>query len=155
MKKSLKQLFALSALGLSLGLSAQAQPFESGPNEHQFEHHRQKMEKFHEKRMANLKNKLKVTASQEAAWQDYVLSQQPPKKPLTAMPDRESMAKMSTPERIEKMDVMRQEHDAFMQAHMKKHSQATLALYNMLSDEQKKVFDMQTLPPVRRDHPNH
>ena len=155
MKKSLKHLFALSALGVSLGLSAYAQPFEGPAEGRQFEQHRHMMEKFHEKRLAALKSKLKITASQEAAWQQFVLSHQPPKKPMMAAADREAMAKMSTPERIEKMQSQFDTHQASMQEHMKQHSKATLNFYNQLSDEQKKVFDAQTLPPVRREHPNH
>ena len=155
MKKSLKHLFALSALGLSLGLSAQAQPFEGPANGHQFEHHRHMVEKFQEKRLAALKSKLKVTASQEAAWQQFVLSHQPPKKPLMMPLDRDALAKMSTPERIEKMQAQYEAHHASVQDHMKQRAQATLAFYNELNDEQKKEFDAQTLPPVRREHPNH
>jgi hypothetical protein len=155
MKKSLKHMFALSALGLSLGLSAHAQPFDGPANGPQFEQHRHMMEKFHEKRLAALKSKLKVTASQEAAWQQFVLSHQPPKKPLVSPADREALAKMNTPERLEKMQAQFEAHHSAMQDHMKQRSQATLAFYNQLSDEQKKEFDAQTLPPVRREHPNH
>ena len=155
MKKSLKHLFALSALGLSLGLSVHAQPFDGPSHGSQFEHHRHMMEKFHEKRLSALKSKLKVTASQEAAWQQFVLSHQPPKKPLLSPPDREAMAKMTTPDRIEKMQAQFEAHHTAMQDHMKERAQATLAFYNQLSDEQKKTFDAQTLPPVRREHPNH
>jgi protein CpxP len=155
MKKSLKHLFALSALGLSLGLSAQAQPFEGPGQGLQFEQHRHMMEKFQEKRLATLKSKLKVTASQEAAWQQFVLSHQPPIKPLISPADREALAKMSTPERLEKMQAQFDAHYAAVQDHMKQRNKATLDFYNQLSDEQKKEFDAQTLPPVRREHPNH
>ena len=155
MKKSLKHLFALSALGLSLGLSAQAQPVEGPANGSQFEQHRHMMEKFHEKRLAALKSKLKVTASQETAWQQFVLSHQPPKKPLVSPADREALTKMNTPERLEKMQAQFDAHYAAAQEHMKQRAKATLDFYNQLSDEQKKEFDAQTLPPVRREHPNH
>jgi hypothetical protein len=55
--------------------------------------------------------------------------------------DREAFAKLTTPERIDKMREMRGKR----MAEMDRHAEATKAFYAQLNAEQKKTFDTATL----------
>jgi len=101
-----------------------------------------RMQAMIDKRNANLKNQLKITADQQAAWRAYTDAM----KPGAAMqnhqrPDPAEMAKLSTPERLDKMQTLRAQHMAEMSAAMDKRAQATKALYAVLTPEQQKLFD--------------
>jgi periplasmic protein CpxP/Spy len=84
-----------------------------------------------------LKNALKLTAQQEAAWVQYQQAMTPPK--ASAAMDHAEMAKLTTPQRLEKMQALHQER----QAQMNQHLQATKTFYASLTPEQQKVFDQQ------------
>lgn len=155
MKASLKRLLALSALGLSLGMTAYAQPMGDGSPDHggaRFEKFRAQMEKRHEKRLAALKEKLKLTPAQDAAWQQFASAQKPPAKPMMTPPDRDALAKLTTPERIDKMQQEADARHTAMMEHMKQRAEATKQFYAQLTPEQQKVFDAETLPPKRGEH---
>jgi hypothetical protein len=64
--------------------------------------------------------------------------------------DRDALAKLSTPERMEKMNAAHEANLAAMQAHIKQRTEATRTFYNQLSVEQQKVFDAETLPEHSR-----
>jgi periplasmic protein CpxP/Spy len=148
MKTSLKTL-TMAALLAGAGLTAFAADTTPAPaapmdGSHVKEHHRMdpaKMEAMHAKRSAELKAKLKITPQQEGAWNDFVAAMTPPARDKANRPDREAMAKLSTPERLEKMKVLRTQHMADMSATMDKREQATKAFYAALTPEQQKVFD--------------
>ena len=156
MKMTFKRLAAMAAMGFSLGLSAYAQPFEgAGPwAGERFEHHRAQMAKFHEKRLAALKAKLKLTANQEAAWNTFVQAHQPPANAFVHRPDREALAKLNTPERLDEMQKQFDAHHAAMQTHMKQSADATRQFYAQLTPEQQNVFDAESLPPSFGPHGN-
>lgn len=85
---------------------------------------------------ARLHDALKLTPAQESAWKAYVEKTKPPvasTPPLT----REAMEKLSTPERMEKM----QEAAKLHLTAMEKHTAALKEFYATLSPEQKKTFD--------------
>ena len=97
-----------------------------------------KMQARMDKRNAELKAKLKITASQEGAWTAYTTAMKPPANMAQnhdAM--RGEMQKLTTPERIEKMKAMRATRDA----EMDKRSEAVKTLYAALTSEQKAVYD--------------
>lgn len=154
MNLSFKHLLALTALGLSLGVTAQAQPmmddgpWHGGPH---FERHRAQMQKFQEKRLAALKAKLKLTAAQEPAWQQFAQAHQPPATPQGTRLDRESLFKLTTPERLDRMQQAFDARHTVMHERMKQHADATRQFYAQLTPEQQKVFDAETLP--RRQGP--
>ncbi len=89
-------------------------------------------------RLAELKQKLQLSPGQELAWTTYTEALKP-----VAMnqPDRADMAKLTTPERIDRMKAQRTSH----MAEMDKRADATKTFYSVLTPEQKKVFDEQTL----------
>ena len=64
---------------------------------------------------------------------------------MAQRPKPEDMAKLTTPERIDKMKAMRTEHHAVMSLEMDKRADATKAFYAVLSPEQQKVFDEKTM----------
>lgn len=100
-----------------------------------------KMEEMHAKRSAELKAKLKITAAQESAWTTFTTSMKPPAAKARPDINREELAKLSTPERLDKMKAMRTEHAASRTSEMEQRDQAVKTFYGTLSAEQKKVFD--------------
>jgi Spy/CpxP family protein refolding chaperone len=105
------------------------------------------------KRQAELKAKLKITPEQEASWTSFTAAMAPP---AMQRPDRAAvhaeMEKLTTPERIDKMQAMRAQHQATMKTHMDKRAEATKAFYSTLSADQKKVFDTETLKFAQHRH---
>lgn len=92
----------------------------------------------HTQHLAELKTKLKLQASQEAAWNNFTQSMQHP----THMPktERASFEKMTTPERLDHMQAMKAQRDARMQ----QRAEATKSFYAILSADQKQLFDRET-----------
>jgi periplasmic protein CpxP/Spy len=144
--------FALSVLlagtALAAVVPAQAQPMMGGErgmyqdNGYMYE----QMSKHMERRQADLKIKLHLAAGQEAAWNAFVQGMKPPAKPTTQYMDRDELAKLTTPERLDKIKAIHEANFKAIEAHMKQHSDATQEFYSHLSAEQQKVFDAETLP---------
>jgi protein CpxP len=101
-----------------------------------------KMQAMMDKRHAALKTQLKLTTAQEGAWTSFIDAHKAPagmaSKQPPAMPD---MAKLSTPERIDKMKEMRAQRMSDMATAMDKRGEATKVFYAALTPEQKKTFD--------------
>ena len=147
--------FALSVLLAASAFTAvapaQAQPMmgEMGMHHDEGRMH-ERMVKHWEQRQAELKTKLKLAAAQEPAWASFVQEMKIPAKPLAQPMDRDALAKLNTPERMEKMNAAHEANLAAMQAHIKQRTEATRTFYNQLSVEQQKVFDAETLPEHSR-----
>ena len=88
------------------------------------------------RRLDALKQKLQLTSAQEASWTAYIAAL----KPSMQRPDRAEFAKLSTPERIDRMRELR----ATRMAEMDKRGDATKTFYATLTADQKKVFDDET-----------
>ena len=129
---------------------AQAQPMMGGGyGMHDgAEAHHERMGKYIEKRQAELKAKLHLTAAQEPAWNSFVQAMKPPAKPVFQPLDREALAKLPTPERIEKMNAQHEANSTAMQTQMKQRGEAAKQFYAQLTPEQQKVFDAETVPPT-------
>jgi protein CpxP len=97
-----------------------------------------KMQERHAQRLAELKQKLQITAAQEPAWNNFTSAVRPnlDRKRM----DRDAVARMSTPDRIDHMRVLRQQRAA----EMDRRGEATKAFYATLTPEQQKVFDAET-----------
>jgi len=107
-----------------------------------------KMQARMEQRQAALKAQLKLTPAQEPAWTAFAASHKPPAGMLgkqAAMPD---LAKLTTPERIDKMKELRAQRMGEMTATMDQRAEATKAFYAVLTPEQQKVFDAQSKATV-------
>lgn len=98
------------------------------------------------KHLEALKTQLKLDATQEAAWSNFVAATQPPAR--GPRPDRAELEKLTTPQRLDRM----QAHQAEHAASFARRNDATRALYAALKPDQQKVFDAQTL---RRGGPSH
>jgi hypothetical protein len=140
--KKLIQSLLLAGVIASAGGVAFAQMGE-GMMDHPGMQHRDpaKRAQMHAKHLNDLKAKLKITATQEAAWSTFTDAMQPPADMMTKRPDPAEMDKLPTPERIDKMRALHKERMVSMEAAMDKRSEATKTLYAALSAEQKKTFD--------------
>lgn len=145
----------IAALIAGAAVTATAQSM-GGPEGAPMGHHRMdpaKMQAMVAKREADLKARLKLSPAQEPAWNSFVASMQPPAdmaqrmNPENRRKMREEMAALTTPERLNRMEAMKAQHDAEM---AKRHA-ATRAFYAVLTPEQQKVFDAQTLHGGRRE----
>ncbi len=97
-----------------------------------------------EKRQAALKVALKLTTAQEGAWTTFTAAIKPPADMFARRADFEALAKLPTPERIDKMNALHTQHVADMNTAMAKRGDATKAFYATLTPEQQKVFDAST-----------
>ncbi|GGH67414.1 hypothetical protein GCM10010975_37200 [Comamonas phosphati] len=102
-----------------------------------------------QQRIAKLKTALKLSSAQESAWNTYAAAMKPAERP--ARMDREAFAKLTTPQRIDKMREMREQRNA----EMDRHAEATKAFYAQLTAEQQKTFDAETLRMHHDPRPFH
>lgn len=99
----------------------------------------EQMTKRHAEHQAQLKSALKITASQEAAWNAYVAGTAPTPPANEPGMAREDWNQLTTPQRLDKMQALRAERDAAMA----KRIEAVKTFYAALTSEQQKVFDTQ------------
>lgn len=149
MKYAPKQWLAATVLA-AVGVVAVAQTTAPTPgadprHERMGKHDPAKMKEFIAKRQAELKAKLGITPAQEAAWTSYTTAMQPPAN--MTRPDRAAFEKLSTPDRIDQMKVLRNQRIA----EMDRRADATKAFYAALTPDQKKVFDAE----AARRHGRH
>jgi len=101
-----------------------------------------KMQAMMDKRHAALKTQLKLTTAQEPAWTAFTAAMKPAADMMNKQrPDPAEMAKLSTPERIDKMKTLRAQHMSDMAAAMDKRGEAAKTFYAVLTPEQQKAFD--------------
>lgn len=147
-------------LGGGLGSAAFAAPegqapvagAQEGPAR-MHKHHKHDPAKFKErmeKRQAELRDKLKLTQNQEAAWKTFTASMAPAAD-RAKRPDRAEMEKLTAPERMEKMlERSKQRQDA-----MAARLQAVKKFYAQLTPEQQKVFNDEFAKPHRFGRHGH
>lgn len=100
-----------------------------------------------ERRLAALKLKLQISGAQEAAWNAWVSAMKPPAQPQRL--DRAELERLTTPERIDRLRVVRTARTA----EMDRRGDATKAFYGALSADQRKVFDGESLRMLGRGGP--
>jgi hypothetical protein len=98
----------------------------------------ERMQKRMAERQAQLKDTLKITPAQEAAWNAFV-ARTAPEPRMGRDVSREDWAKLTTPQRLDRMQALKAERDA----RMDKRIDATKSFYAALTPEQQKVFDSQ------------
>ena len=103
----------------------------------------QSMMKQGGKRLSKMKAQLHLISEQMPAWDEFSKSMNTP--PVWSDADRvkDTWAKLTTPERVEKMNAMHDKNITTIQAHMKQRSEAVLKFYNQLTTDQQKIFDVQ------------
>jgi len=103
-------------------------------------------------RLAGLKEKLKLSAAQEAAWNAFAGANQPAMHQGT---DRKAMRgefeKMNTPQRLDAMQAMSE----MRRARMAERTKAIKAFYAELGPEQQAVFDAEAKFGQHRGHARH
>lgn len=124
----------LTGLALAQNTTAPADNARAGRMEKMREHKAER----HTQHLAELKSKLNLQAAQEPAWNTFTQSMQHPAR--MARPERASLEKMTTPERLDMMQAMKAQRDA----HMQQRADANKAFYAILSPDQKQVFDQET-----------
>jgi periplasmic protein CpxP/Spy len=95
----------------------------------------QRMQERRAKRLDAFKQKLQLSPGQEGAWNSFVAALKPSGN--MQRHDRAEIARLPTPERIDRMRALRSERIA----EMDRRGDATKAFYAVLTPEQKKVFD--------------
>jgi hypothetical protein len=102
--------------------------------------------------LAGLKEKLKLSPAQEAAWNAFTRASQPGMRQGV---DRQAMRaefdKLSTPQRLDKMLAISEQR----RARMAERAEATKAFYAQLTPEQQGVFDAEAKPDRYRGHRQH
>lgn len=124
----------LASMLAFLAAPAAASSHKCAPSESHgyfMEHRGDHMAKHHQQ----LHAALKLTPEQEGAWKKLMDSETPMAKMAPGSP--EEMAKLTTPERAEKMLAHMKEHQALQAAHVA----AITEFYAVLTPEQKKTFD--------------
>ena len=104
-----------------------------------------KMQAMMDKRSAALKAQLKLTPAQEGAWTTFTAAMKPSAELMAKRPDPADMARLTTPERIDKMKSLHTQHVTDMTAEMDKRGEASKAFYATLTPEQQKIFDAQSM----------
>ncbi len=156
MKPTFKTLVIAGLLaGAGFSAMAQKQGADEGRHEGRPGVHRMdasKMTAMHAKRSADLKAKLKITPEQEASWTAFTTSMKPPSMQQKPAMEHAELAKLATPERLDKMKALRTEHMASRNANMEQRDQAVKTFYATLSADQKKVFDSEFAQMKNRSH---
>ncbi len=96
-----------------------------------------KIAAFHARHQARLHDKLKLSAEQESAWKTFIEKTKPDLARHQAV--HEEMAKLTTPERMDRMQALMKEGEERMAAR----AAAVKEFYAKLSPEQQKTFDDQ------------
>lgn len=111
----------------------------------------QRMAEHHARRMADLKDQLKISPAQEGAWAAYADALQP--APLSQGPrmGRAEFGQLTTPQRIDHL----QQRAAERQAHLQQRGEAVKAFYAQLTPEQQKLYDERALRGGRHGHRGH
>ncbi len=129
---------SLSGLSLAQNVAANSSTTQS-PRTDRIQGMRQHMEEIHSRDLADLRDKLKLSPSQSAAWQVFAQHLQSP-VPVFPRPDPLAMKKLSTPERLDQMLSRKAQRDAVMQQRV----DITKNFYVDLNPEQMKIFDAET-----------
>lgn len=104
----------------------------------------ERMQQRKAQHLAELKTQLQITPAQEAAWAAFANTVQSHK--WAPGMNRQDMAQLTTPERIDRMRALRAERAA----EADRHGDATKALYAALTPAQQKTMDEQTLRHHRK-----
>ena len=139
--KYLVMMSMTAAIGVS-AFAAETSERADGGGKDMGWHHKtpEQMRAAMQKHQAMLHDQLQLSAAQEPAWKSFVAATTPTEMGKR-WGDRAAMEKMSAPERMEKHLAMSKERDARMQSHLA----ALKTFYAVLTPEQQKTFDRNTM----------
>ena len=119
----------------------QAMHRDHGMDPARMEQMRARMEERMARRLGELKQKLQISRGQENAWDAWTAAIKPTPRAQGQRPNREVFARLTSPERIDRMKA----HRAQRNAEMDKRLDATRSFYAQLSPDQQKLFDQEGL----------
>ena len=93
-----------------------------------------------------IKAELKLTPEQEPAWSAFIARTQPQAGAMPRQSTREDWSKLTTPQRLDKMQALKAERDAAMA----KRTEAIKSFYAALNADQQKVFDSKFMSGYQR-----
>ena len=108
--------------------------------------HAERMKARIDRRQAVLHNKLKLNAEQEVAWTAFIAGAKPPAMGMKM--DRAEIMKLSAPERMEKMISFMKDREARMTVRLVELKK----FYAVLTPQQQKIFDAESVPQHGRMH---
>jgi Spy/CpxP family protein refolding chaperone len=131
---------AVSISAVTVAAFAQTPPPPDGPRGHgPSAEQMARFEQMRSKHQAQMHDKLKITAAQEAGWKLFLDKTRPAPFDRAARPSKEEYAKLSTPERLDKKLEMMRKRESFAEQRIA----ATKDFYATLSPEQQKTFDVE------------
>ena len=143
---------ALALAAASWGLSAQAEAVAKPGAQHGMQmngcHHMmdgERMGAMHKAHLAAIKKQLSLTPEQDTAWAQWVESIKPVEGMGRPEMKKADWAGLTTPQRLDKMQAMHEEHSQRMAQALARHSEATKTFYAALTEAQQKTFDQVTL----------
>jgi periplasmic protein CpxP/Spy len=105
--------------------------------------HMARMQERMARRLGQFKQKLQLSPAQEGAWSSYIAALKP--SGGAKRMDRQEVARLTTPERIDHMRARRAERSA----ELDRRADATKTFYAALNPQQRKVFDDATASRAR------
>lgn len=132
---NLRKTILLGLISAGLGIAAVSSYAQSARCEHEGRQQTHGPADWMQQRQAKLHDTLKLKPDQEAAWTTYSAKMQALKR--IGRPDRAKMASLSAPQRMDQMLAQMKEHEA----KMTDMAAATKAFYDVLTPEQKQLFD--------------
>ena len=143
---------ALALVVGSWGLKAQAEAVGAPGAQHAKQsqgcHHMmdgERMGAMHKAHLAAIKKQLSLTPEQDTAWAQWVESVKPVEGTSRPHMSNADWAGLTTPQRLDKMQAMHEEHSQRMAQTLARHSEATKTFYAALTEAQQKTFDQVTL----------
>lgn len=139
---------SFGALAQSTGAPAQpapaasATPSQAQTPRHDPQRHAQRMERMQQRiaeHQSRLKDSLQLRPEQETAWNDFLAKTRPTARPAGERLSRADWAKLSTPQRLDRLDAMKAERDR----QMAQRHDAIRQFYAQLTPPQQKAFDAQ------------
>lgn len=104
----------------------------------------ERMQARQAKHLQELKDKLQLAPTQDAAWAGFTGVLQARHSHTPPVDADQDIARLNTPERLERMKALRAQHQTEMNAFIDRRADATKALYAALTPDQQKIFDAQT-----------
>jgi len=140
---------SFGALAQNVGTPAQPAPAASAAKpqvqapRHDPQRHAQRMERMQQRiaeHQSRLKDSLQLRPEQETAWNDFLAKTKPAARPAGGERlSRADWAKLSTPQRLDRLDAMKAERDR----QMSQRHDAIRQFYAQLTPPQQKAFDAQ------------
>jgi periplasmic protein CpxP/Spy len=165
---TLKKILAISLFGgtLSLAMAQTPAPPQAADGmagqrsghmqQHMYQNMHQNMGHRHAQFLAELKTNLQLNPSQEGAWTSFAAAMQPPAdmqhRQHTMRSQHAELEKLTTPERIDKQRVLRQDRMARMNTELTRREDAAKSFYATLGASQQKVFDAAHWRLMRMQH---